>query len=172
MAVTLALSNDAKRGELSCSPGVVPGLREVQQDDHLQDEEHARPKVRQPACSFHRSCHVLQCAATASDSTARGDNTARGEAPSRQPLHAAAECTALGALPKAVGAVRAAPATSYISLTVHVDEAVGEEEGQHAEGEPQGQLDHPVAVVQVLVPLVRLVFHAQQRKRHEAEEQL
>lgn len=162
MAVTLALR---------CSPGVVPGLREVQQDDHLQDEERARPKVRQPACSFHRSCHVLQCAATASDSTARGDNTARGEAPNCQPLHTAAECTALGALPKANGAVRAAPATSY-SLTVHVDEAVGEEEGQHAEGEPQAQLEHPVAVVQVLVSLVRLVFHAQQRKRHEAEEQL
>jgi hypothetical protein len=32
-------------------PRVVPGLRKVEQDDHLDDEEQAAAKARRPACA-------------------------------------------------------------------------------------------------------------------------
>ena len=32
-------------------PSIVPGLAEVQQNDHLQNEEEAGPEPRQPACA-------------------------------------------------------------------------------------------------------------------------
>ena len=56
--------------------------------------------------------------------------------------------------------------------TVGIDEAVGEQERQGAEGEPEAELEQPATVVQVLVALVALVLHSQQRRRHEPEEQL
>ena len=56
--------------------------------------------------------------------------------------------------------------------TVRVDEAVGEQERQGAEGEPEAELQQPAAVVQVLVALVALILDAEKRRRHKPEEQL
>lgn len=51
-----------------------------------------------------------------------------------------------------------------VLLTVALKHAVGEEEGQDIEEHPQAQLQHRVAVVQLLVTLVALVLDTQQRQ--------
>lgn len=56
--------------------------------------------------------------------------------------------------------------------TVAVDEADREEEGQDVEEDPEGHLDKPPPVLQVLVALVALVLDAHHRQRHQPKEKL
>lgn len=57
-------------------------------------------------------------------------------------------------------------------LTICVHQAIGEEEWQCSEQEPQAQLQEVIAMVQVLVTLVALVLHTKHRQAHGDEEKL
>lgn len=56
--------------------------------------------------------------------------------------------------------------------TVGVDEADRQEEWHKVADEPQGCLDQPPTMLQVLVALVALILDAEHRQRQQAEEQL
>ena len=51
-------------------------------------------------------------------------------------------------------------------LTICIDQAHWEEEGQGIEAQPQHELDQPTPMVQELVPLVALVLDAHQHSGH------
>ena len=57
-------------------------------------------------------------------------------------------------------------------LTVGIDQAHWEKEGQGIEAQPQHELDQPAPMVQKLVPRVALVLDAHQHSGHQGKEQL
>lgn len=153
--VVLTMASLWKQSQSICrSPGIVPSLGKVEQDDHLHNEEDAGSKPRQVPYN----------------STAPTISSSQTDLSSTQYHQLSESIQSKAVWKKGPGEWRLGHVVSV--RTIQGDDAIGEEEWQRREQKPQTQLDHPVPVVQILVPLVALVLDTQGCQCHERKEEL